>query len=94
MINSMIIDEKDTVVVAIEQIKKGDEVSYKINENVVTFKALEDIQIYHKVAAKYLKKGEPVVKYGEHIGLAAEDIHIGSHVHTHNVEDHRENLDK
>lgn len=94
MINAMIIDEKDTVAVAIEQIEKGNDVSYKVNENVVAFKALDDIQIYHKIAIKDLKKGEPVIKYGEHIGLAAEDVRIGNHIHTHNVENHRENLDK
>lgn len=94
MINAMIIDEKDTVAVAIEQIEKGNDVSYKVNEEVITFKALDDIQIYHKIAIKNLEKGEPVIKYGEHIGLAAENVHIGNHIHTHNVENHRENLDK
>lgn len=94
MINAMIIDEKDTVAVAIEQIEKGNDVSYKVNEDVVTFKAMDNIQIYHKIAIKDLKKGEPVIKYGEHIGLAAADVRIGNHIHTHNVENHRENLDK
>ena len=36
---------------------------------------------------------EPVVKYGEHIGVAACDIKAGEHVHVHNVEGHRENLE-
>lgn len=44
------------------------------------------------VAIEPIAKGEPVVKYGEHIGLAANDIKIGEHVHRHNVESHRENL--
>ena len=60
-VNAAIIDEKDTVVVAIEKIKE-------------------------------MPKGTEVVKYGEHIGLAACDIHVGEHVHVHNVQNHRENL--
>ena len=37
--------------------------------------------------------GEPVVKYGEHIGITSCDIKAGEHVHVHNVEGHRENLE-
>ena len=92
MINAMIIDLKDTVAVAIEPIAKGEDVNYKVGDEVKTIKALNDVQIYHKLAIKDMAKGEPVVKYGEHIGLAASDIKIGEHVHTHNVESHRENL--
>lgn len=92
MINAMIIDLKDTVAVAIEPIAKGENVNYKVGDEVKTIKALNDVQIYHKLAIKDMAKGEPVVKYGEHIGLAANDIKIGEHVHRHNVESHRENL--
>ena len=92
MINAMIIDLKDTVAVAIEPIAKGEDVNYKGGDEVKTIKALNDVQIYHKLAIKDMAKGEPVVKYGEHIGLAANDIKIGEHVHRHNVESHRENL--
>ena len=35
---------------------------------------------------------KPIVKYGEHIGIAGCDIKAGEHVHVRNVEDHRENL--
>ena len=56
------------------------------------------------VAIEPVKKGETVtymcageekhlIKYGEHIGLAARDIKAGEHVHCHNLEEHRENLD-
>ena len=54
---------------------------------------LEDITIYHKLATRDIRKGEPVVKYGEHIGIASCDIKAGEHVHVHNVEGHRENLE-
>jgi altronate dehydratase small subunit len=92
MINSLMIDEKDSVAVAIETIAKGTEVNYKLGGEVKTIVAKDDIQIYHKVATTNVKKGEPVVKYGQHIGLAGADIEVGQHVHVHNVESHREDL--
>jgi altronate dehydratase small subunit len=57
-----------------------------------TVTAINDIQIYHKIAIKGIKKGEPVIKYGQHIGVAKKDIKVGEHVHVHNVISHRENL--
>ncbi|MDR3767242.1 MAG: UxaA family hydrolase [Butyricicoccus sp.] len=94
MRNAMIIDAKDNVAVAIEPISKGDTVTYICDGVEQSLPALEDITIYHKVATRDIAKGEPVVKYGEHIGLATCDIRAGEHVHVHNVEGHRENLEE
>jgi altronate dehydratase small subunit len=43
----------------------------------------------HKIALAAIRAGEPVVKYGEVIGLASADIAPGEHVHVHNVESQR-----
>jgi altronate dehydratase small subunit len=92
MINALIIDEKDSVVVAIEPITKGTEVNYKFKDQMKTITAVDDIQIYHKIAIEDIKTDEPVVKYGQHIGIAKKDIKVGEHVHIHNVKSRRENL--
>ena len=39
----------------------------------------------HKYALKDIKAGENIIKYGNPIGHATEDIKAGDHVHTHNV---------
>lgn len=39
----------------------------------------------HKYALCDIKKGENIIKYGNPIGHATEDIKKGEHVHTHNV---------
>ena len=39
----------------------------------------------HKYALRDIKKGENIIKYGNPIGHATEDIPAGAHVHTHNV---------
>ena len=93
MRNAMIIDAKDNVAVAIEPIAKGDNAVYVCEGREVSLPALEDITIYHKLATRDIAKGEPVVKYGEHIGIASSDIKAGEHVHVHNVEGHREDLE-
>ena len=93
MRNAMIIDGKDNVAVAIEPITAGDSVTYACEGEEVSLTAQQDITIYHKLAIRDIAKGEPVVKYGEHIGIASSDIKAGEHVHVHNVEGHRENLE-
>ena len=93
MRNAMIIDPRDNVAVAIEPIAKGERAIYVCEGKEVSLPVLEDITIYHKLAVRGIPKGEPVVKYGEHIGIASCDIKAGEHVHVHNVESHRENLE-
>lgn len=93
MVSVMIIDAADNVGVAIESIKKGDTISYlDMTKKQVDIKAAEDISIYHKFALCNIPQGQPVVKYGQHIGVAAADIKQGEHVHEHNVKSVRENL--
>ena len=86
MLNAMIVEAaKDNVIVAIEPIAKGDTVTYNCAGQEKSLTALEDITIYHKLAACDIAKGQPIVKYGEHIGVATELIPKGAHVHVHNV---------
>ena len=44
-----------------------------------------NIEDGHKYAARDIVKGENIIKYGQPIGHATEDIKKGEHVHTHNV---------
>ena len=39
----------------------------------------------HKYAVRDIKRGEDIIKYGQPIGHATDDIKAGEHVHTHNV---------
>ena len=59
-----------------------------------TVTVTEPISFGHKFALRTIKKGEPVVKYGEVIGLATKDIEPGQHVHVHNLESCRGRGDK
>lgn len=94
MINAIRISEKDNVVVCVQKLNKGDKLSYDdLNGKIVEITVQDDVPAYHKVAIQPIKKGENVLKYGEHIGIASCDIEVGKHVHLQNVSDHRENLE-
>ncbi len=93
MINAVIISPDDNVGVVIEWNKRGEELSYNtLDGENHQMESKDDIRIYHKVAIEEIKKGDFIVKYGEHIGVASKDIGVGEHVHSHNVDDYREDL--
>jgi altronate hydrolase len=72
------IDPVDTVAVAVKILAKGT----RIDGNIVTRAA---ILFGHKVALVPIKKGAPVIKYGESIGKATKNIRPGDWVHSHNL---------
>ena len=87
MIKGMFIDPKDCVVTLAAAAVPGDKVCY-VDEGVrKEVEVLDAIPIYHKMAVKPVAKGGRVIKYGELIGIASQDIIPGQHVHTHNVEE-------
>ena len=86
----MINPDTDTVGVVTVASKKGDIVRFKTNQGVQEVTLCADIPIYHKFSYRAVKKGEPVIKYGEQLGLASQDIAVGDYVHTHNLESQRD----
>ena len=75
------INDSDNVCVALNALKAGEKITIG-NESVVTN---SDIPAGHKVALKDIGAGEDIIKYGNRIGLAKEDIKAGDDVHTHNI---------
>jgi altronate dehydratase len=80
--NALKINPADNVAIAIRQIKKYEDV---IVDGVMVCRALEDIPASHKVALTPINKGTPVIRYGEPIVIAVEDIASGRWVHVHNT---------
>ena len=54
-----------------------------------TIEVRSAIPFGHKLALAPIGRGQPVIKYGEVIGLASTDIAPGEHVHVHNVDSQR-----
>ncbi|MFQ5828411.1 MAG: UxaA family hydrolase [Candidatus Methylomirabilia bacterium] len=56
-----------------------------LDDDGTRIEVLQDIRPGHKVARRALRTGEPVRRYAQIIGFAAQDIAAGDHVHTHNL---------
>lgn len=91
-VNALMINERDTVAVATEELKKGDTGVYAKNGSVESVVVQNNIPIYHKFCIKKMSKGEEVIKYGESLGIATCEINLGEHVHTHNLLSQREDV--
>ena len=91
MIQFLVHEKRDTVGVAVVDVKSGQTLegrSLDSNETVKA-KANTDIPLGHKIALKDFKEGDDVVKYGVVIGRVVQPIKQGDHVHVHNVKTKR-----
>jgi altronate dehydratase small subunit len=86
MKKAIVMDSKDNVATLLTDVDANDVVQVMIGGKTTEAKAGEKIQFGHKFAMKPITKGQHVVKYGEVIGQATQDIGEGQHVHVHNVE--------
>ena len=82
------VDDNDNVATVFAQdVVKGSMVEVKNRRgSSEVIKMLSDVPFGHKIATDPLKKGDPVIKYGQSIGTASVDIQKGDYVHIHNME--------
>lgn len=71
----------DTVAIALEPLASVRAVSVAGRRIILR----DDIPAGHKFALVDHSRGDPVLRYGEQIGLAARPIRAGDHVHSHNL---------
>jgi altronate dehydratase small subunit len=91
---AIVMKAADNVATAVEAIEPGATVAMVVGVEKLTATVAEKIPFGHKFALRPIAKGQPVVKYGETIGLATRDILPGQHVHIHNLESCRGRGDK
>ena len=82
--------EKDNLVTCVRELKAGEHVLVDGREIEVK----EDIPKFHKLAVAEIRRGEAVYKYGEVMGVASRDIHVGEWAHIHNIDSTRGRGDK
>lgn len=75
------IHDNDNVIVAIQNLYKGEKLAFENDELIIN----EDVKSGHKIAAKNFSENEDVVKYGHVIGTTASKIEKGSWIHSHNM---------
>jgi altronate dehydratase small subunit len=88
-VDAIMIKEEDNVATALRDLSRDENAEVSVGDKRVTVHIQEPIAYGHKFAARDIKRGENIIKYGEVIGSATGDIHSGSHAHVHNIESHR-----
>ena len=80
-------DEKDSVGVAVDDLRAGESVegAYMRGSGGVRVTPTTDIPLGHKIALRPIATGEKVLEYAEVIGRAIQPIAAGDHVHVHNL---------
>ncbi len=73
--------EDDNVLVLLRSARAGEQLS--IGDEALGCPA--ELGIGHKLAARDIRAGEKIVKYGAPIGSATRPIVRGDHVHLHNM---------
>jgi altronate dehydratase len=71
----------DNVAVVLKDLPAGSRL--EVDNAFITLR--QSIPAGHKVALRDIPQANPVIKYGEVIGNAAQYIHTGDHVHLHNL---------
>ncbi|MFV0295806.1 MAG: UxaA family hydrolase [Hyphomicrobiaceae bacterium] len=73
---TLVLNPRDNAIVAVDAIPEG--------ATVRGVASTMRVPKGHKMAIRPVAKGEPVLKFGQIIGFATEDIGPGTHIHTHN----------
>jgi len=83
----IMLNENDTVVTLLAAAEPGDVfvVTDASGAERGEITVTEAIPFAHKAAIKEMKSGDKVVKMNTVIGLASEDIPLGSYAHVHNI---------
>ena len=76
------INPNDNLVVALENLKKGETVS--VEDQKITL--CEDVLQKHKFALELLKKGDSLFMYGVKVGIANQNIPKGAALSTENID--------
>ena len=74
------VNPKDNVLVALQNLSKGDSISFEQNNIVLQ----EDIPAKHKFYITDLSKGNEVIMYGLLVGKVTMDINAGVRMSTDN----------
>lgn len=78
----------DNVAVALRTLKEGEQLPVPAvaeGQEAGSLTVLTRIMKGHKIALVDVPRGERVQKYAQLIGIAADDIRAGDHVHSHNL---------
>src|SRR5207245_2876536 len=79
---AIVLKPEDDVAVAKAPLDKG----AVFEDGAARIEARQDVKPGHKIARRDVRRGQPVRRYGQGIGFATQDIAVGEHVHSHNLD--------
>ncbi|AGB41133.1 altronate dehydratase [Halobacteroides halobius DSM 5150] len=85
----LVMSKEDNVATVVEEVSTGEKVTIRMGGETKEIKVTEAIPFGHKFCLAEIKKGEDVIKYGESLGAANQDINVGDYVHVHNLDSKR-----
>ena len=85
MAKALKINSADNVAVVLADVKPGDPITVTTDGEALCLDARQDIAFGHKVALADIHTDQPIIKYGEEIGRALNEIGAGDWVHLHNL---------
>lgn len=81
----LVLNPRDNVANVLEEIRPGETVELRLDTEILSIKATEQIPFGFKMAIADIAVDAPVIKYGEPIGRASQPIERGALVHVHNL---------
>jgi len=85
-IDAIMIKEQDNVATALRDIEPKEKVIIGIGDKSKQILIQEFIPYGHKFAVRGIARGENILKYGEVMGRATQNIASGTHAHIQNIE--------
>ena len=85
-IDAIMLNSADTVATAVQILKAGQKADVRLGHDIRQILIGEDIPYGHKFAVHSIPKGQDIIKYGEVIGRATQEIREGHHAHVQNIE--------
>lgn len=89
MSRALVMHPKDNVATTLEDVAPGQSVATESSEKELVIAATEAVPFGHKIALRKIPANAKVLKYGEVIGIATQNISKGEHVHIHNIKSAR-----
>ena len=93
-LRAIVMKPADNVCTVLENVEPGAQVDVDAGGEKVAVRVAERIPFGHKFAIRNIQRDEPILKYGEVIGVATREIRRGEHVHVHNLDSRRGRGDK
>src|SRR5258706_14573757 len=79
---AIVLRPEDDVAIAKKELTAGT----TLEDGPARIEVRADVKPGHKVARHAVRRGDPVRRYGQVIGFATQDIAVGDHVHSHNLD--------